>query len=103
MGSNDLRVKRQIARINGEVIEAPLKTKNAYRTLPLAENTIGVLEAQRKKTGRNPWVFPSPTGGPISPDSVLHMLRRVLKRAELPRVGFHDLRHPYVKPKTQVF
>ena len=31
----DLRVRRQIARINGEVVEAPLKTKNAYRTLEL--------------------------------------------------------------------
>jgi len=91
----DLRVRRQIARINGEVVEAPLKTKNAYRTLPLAEDTIGVLEAQRKKTGSSQWVFPSTTGGPISPDSVLHMLHRVLKRAGLPRVRFHDLRHTY--------
>ena len=91
----DLRVRRQIARINGEVVEAPLKTKNAYRTLPLAEDTIDVLEAQRKKTGDSPWVFPSPTGGPISPDSVLHMLHRVLKRAGLPRVRFHDLRHTF--------
>ena len=33
---SNLRVKRQIARVNGEVAEAPLKTKNAYRTLPLA-------------------------------------------------------------------
>ena len=99
----DLRVRRQIARINGEVVEAPLKTKNAYRTLPLAEDTIGVLEAQRKKTGSSQWVFPSTTGGPISPDSVLHMLHRVLKRAGLPRVRFHDLRHPYVKPTTKKF
>lgn len=91
----DLRVKRQIARINGEVVEAPLKTKNAYRTLPLAEDTIGVLEAQRKKAGDSPWVFPSPTGGPISPDSVLHRLHRVLKRAGLPRIRFHDLRHTF--------
>ena len=91
----DFRVRRQIARINGEVVEAPLKTKNAYRTLPLAEDTIGVLEAQRKKTGDSLWVFPSPTGGPISPDSVLHMLHRVLKRAGLPRVRFHDLRHTF--------
>ena len=96
-----LRVKRQIARINGEVVEAPLKTKNAYRTLPLAEDTIQVLKQQRKKTGSSPWVFPSPTGGPISPDSVLHMLHRVLKRAGLPRVRFHDLRHPYVKHTTK--
>src|SRR5699024_12450371 len=90
-----LRVKRQVSRINGEVVEAPLKTKNAYRTLPLAEDTIQVLKQQRKKVGSSPWVFPSPTGGPISQDSVLHMLHRVLKRAGLPRVRFHDLRHTF--------
>jgi integrase len=27
-----IHVKRQVARINGEVVEAPLKTKNSYRT-----------------------------------------------------------------------
>ena len=91
----DLRVRRQIARINGEVVEAPLKTKNAYRTLPLAEDTVSVLLEQKKKVGSSPWVFPSPNGGPISPDSVLHMLHRVLKRAGLPKVRFHDLRHTF--------
>ena len=91
----DLRVRRQIARINGEVVEAPLKTKNAYRTLPLAEDTVSILLEQKEKVGGSPWVFPSPTGGPISPDSVLHMLHRVLKRAGLPRIRFHDLRHTF--------
>ena len=91
----DLRVRRQVSRINGEVVEAPLKTKNAYRTLPLAEDTVSVLKEQRRKVGSSPWVFPSPNGGPISPDSVLHMLHRVLKRAGLPKVRFHDLRHTF--------
>ena len=91
----DLRVRRQVSRINGEVVEAPLKTKNAYRTLPLAEDTVSVLKEQRRKVGNSPWVFPSPNGGPISPDSVLHMLHRVLKRAGLPKVRFHDLRHTF--------
>ena len=77
------RVKRQVSRINGEVVEAPLKTKNAYRTLPLAEDTIAVLKQQKKKVGSSSWVFP------------LHMLHRVLKRAGLPKVRFHDLRHTF--------
>ena len=41
-------------------VEAPLKRENAYHTLPLAEDTIGVLESQRKKTGGRTWVLPSP-------------------------------------------
>ena len=97
----DLRVQRQIGRIDGKIIEMPLKTKNAYRTLPLSADAISVLMHQRRKTGSSEWVFPSPTGGPMSPDSVLHMLQRVLKRAGLPRIRFHDLRHPYVKHTTK--
>ena len=42
--------------------------------MPLAEGTIGVLEAQKKKTESSPRVFPSLTGGPISPNSVGNML-----------------------------
>ena len=99
----DLRVQRQIGRIDGKIIEMPLKTKNAYRTLPLSADAIDVLKAQKNKVGSSEWVFPSPTGGPMSPDSVLHMLHRVLKRAGLPKVRFHDLRHPYVKHTTKIF
>ena len=40
-------------------------------------------------------MFPSPTGGPLSPDSVLNMLHRVLERAGPPKVRFHDLRHTF--------
>ena len=39
--------------------------------------------------------FPSPNGGPISPDSVNNMLKRVLARAGIPKVRFHDLRHTF--------
>jgi len=98
-----LKIQRAISRQNGKVVEAPLKTKNAYRTLPLSADAIDVLKAQKNKVGNSEWVFPSPTGGPMSPDSVLHMLQRVLKRAGLPRIRFHDLRHPYVKPTTKKF
>ena len=97
------RIQRAISRQSGKVVEAPLKTKNAYRTLPLSADAIDVLKAQKKRTGTSEFVFPSPTGGPMSPDSVLHMLQRVLKRAGLPRIRFHDLRHSYVKHTTKIF
>ena len=77
--------------------------KNAYRVLPLSADAVEVLKEQRRKSGSSQYVFPSPTGGPISPDSVLHMLHRVLKRSGLSKVHFHDLRHPNVKPKTKTF
>ena len=91
----ELRVRRQIGRVGGEVLEMPLKTKNAYRTLSLAADAIDALKEQKRKADGSPWVFPSPTGDPMSPDSVLHMLHRVLKRAGLPEVRFHDLRHTF--------
>lgn len=97
-----ITVRRQISRINGKVVEAPLKTKNAYRVIPLGEQALAVLQSQQEKT-HSEYVFPSPNGGPISPDSVRNMLRRVLKRAGLPYVRFHDLRHPYVKHTTKKY
>ena len=96
-----LKIQRAISRQNGKVVEAPLKTKNAYRTLPLSADAIDVLKAQKNKVGSSEWVFPSPTGDPMSPDSVLHMLQRVLKRAGLPRIRFHDLRHTFATMALQ--
>ena len=96
-----LKIQRAISRQNGKVVEAPLKTKNAYRTLPLSADAISVLKMQKCKVGNSEWGFPSPTGGPISPDSVLHMLQRVLKRAGLPRTRFHDLRHTFATMALQ--
>ena len=91
-----LKIQRAISRQNGRVVEAPLKTKNSYRSIAIPADAVEVLKTQREKVGcGSEYVFPSPTGGPISPDSVLHMLQRVLKRAGLERVRFHDLRHTF--------
>lgn len=70
-----IRVRRQVARINGEIVEAPLKTKNSYRTISIGEDAVGILKQQKEKS-HNEYVFSSPTGGPISPDSVIQMLHR---------------------------
>ena len=89
-----IKVRRQIARVDGQIVEAPLKTKNSYRTVTISPQAIEVLKQQRAKT-HDQYVFPSPNGGPISPDSVNNMLKRVLARAGIPKVRFHDLRHTF--------
>ena len=57
-------------------------------------------EKKQRKTDSE-YVFPSPSGGPISPDSVLKMLHRVLKRAGLPEIRFHDMRHTFATVALQ--
>ena len=89
-----IKVRRQIARVDGQIVEAPLKTKNSYRTVTVSPQAIEVLKQQRAKA-HDQYVFPSPNGGPISPDSVNNMLKRVLARAGIPKVRFHDLRHTF--------
>ena len=89
-----IKVRRQVARVNGEIVEAPLKTKNSYRAVSISPQAIEVLREQKRKTN-DQYVFPSPNGGPISPDSVNNMLKRVLERAGIPKVRFHDLRHTF--------
>ena len=89
-----IHVRRQVARVDGEVKELPLKTKNSYRNISISQDAVAMLtemEAHRSSG----YVFPSSTGGPISPDSVNNMLHRVLKRAGLPSIRFHDLRHTF--------
>ena len=89
-----IKVRRQIARVDGKIVESPLKTKNSYRTVSISPQAIEVLKQQKAKTNDS-YVFPSPSGGPISPDSVNNMLKRVLERAGIPKVRFHDLRHTF--------
>ena len=87
-----IHVRRQVLRQNGKVVEAPPKTKNSYRNIAIGADAIKVLKGVEQK---DEYVFPSPYGGPMSPDSVLHMLQRVLKRAGLERILFHVLRHTF--------
>ena len=89
-----IKVRRQVARVDGQIVEAPLKTKNSYRAVSISPQAIEVLREQKRKTN-DQYVFPSPNGGPISPDSVNNMLKRVLERAGIPKVRFHDLRHTF--------
>lgn len=100
--ANSIYIQRQITRTDGEVKESPLKTKNAYRQIIVPPEVSEILKQKKdRENGFSEYVFSSPTGGPISPDSVLKMLHRVLKRAGLEKVRFHALRHTFATMALQ--
>ena len=89
-------IQRQITRLNGVIRESPLKTKNAYRQIIVAPEVIRMLkEKKEREDGFSVYVFSSPNGGPMCPDSMLKMLHRVLHRAGLEEIPFHSLRHTF--------
>ena len=52
-----IKVRRQVARVDGEIVEAPLKTKNSYRAVTISQQAIEVLKTQKAKTN-DEYVFP---------------------------------------------
>ena len=91
-----LEVKRQIQRVNGAIQETAPKTHNAYRKILLSAEAVEILKAYKEQQeGKSDYVFPSPTGGIMESDCARKMLKRVLERAGLDELRFHDLRHTF--------
>jgi integrase len=100
-----LKIERQLARINGDSIQfTQPKTKNGRRTLALGDRTMEKLRSQyerqhadRKSASEN-WVengliFTTKNGTPIHYRNLLRDFKLLLKKAGLPTIRFHDLRH----------
>lgn len=100
-----LRVTKSLQRISGRgQVLSETKTQRGRRALLLPIATVEALRAQRhfqsglRKAAGSQWterdfVFTSSTGRPLDPRNVQRMFKRVLRRARLPRMRFHDLRH----------
>jgi integrase len=87
--------------------EKSAKTKAGERTVPLSPELASILQAHRTRAkaerilrGERPaepaaddLVFVTERGTPLDGRNVLRTLHRACKRAGLPRVSFHSLRH----------
>lgn len=90
-----ITVDKQVQRINGvQKVETP-KTRQSIRTIAISKGCVKALEKLKKQQVRGTkLMFPSPTTGTYrDKNAVLRQLKRMLKRANLPNVRFHDLRH----------
>ena len=80
----------------GRLVTGETKTGTGKRTITLPPSTAGLL-AQRKKSSYSQWIFPNPLRPeqPASPGTAYNHLKTLLKRAGLPSIRFHDLRHTF--------
>lgn len=101
----ELSVVRSLQRVRGRgLVVVPPKTASSKRLVPLAPQAVAALREQRRRqlasrlkagpawAGGN-WVFTTALGLPYDPGDVTRRFQRLLERAGLPRVRFHDLRH----------
>ncbi len=100
-----LHIHRSVGtRKGGGVRVGETKTESGARTILLPPSTAEILK-QRKKKSYSEWIFHNPTVPelPLNPASAYRHLKTLLRKAELPPIRFHDLRHPYVKHTTKKY
>ncbi len=94
--------KQAIRRPSGELVVDRPKTENAIRMISSPQEAVDLLIHEHEKHPDNPYMFPSSrTGGMYNPDSVVNLLKRILKKANLPHIRFHDLRHTFATMALQ--
>src|SRR5437588_4659214 len=72
----------------------PPKSERSVRTVDMAPSVRQTLLAlQKSATG--PLVFSSEKGGPVPPSVLARAYHATIKRAQVSRIRFHDLRHTY--------
>lgn len=106
----DLRARTMVinhtaVQSSGRVIYSDnVKTKSSYRTLPLSDSLREYLSDLRRRQKENKkrygkayqatdYVCCHENGTPLRPDYITREFERVCRRAALPRIRFHDLRH----------
>jgi integrase len=98
-------VRRTLTRSGGKVVFGEPKTKKSRRSIRLTPQAVEALRAHLRRQLRDieilgdryqdqGLVFTTDTGGPINPSNLRQRsFASLLKRAGLPHMRFHDLRH----------
>ena len=78
------------------------KTEQGKRMILLPASTSNLLR-NRKTNSNSPWIFQDPRdpAKPVSPNAAYQKLKALLKKAELPSIRFHDLRHTFATHALQ--
>ena len=91
-----LNINRSIEVRNGKVTVGETKTGKGKRSFYLPVSTANVLR-ERKKNAKSEWIFTDPLRPelPVAPAAAYRKMKQLLKKAGLPNIRFHDLRHTF--------
>ncbi len=80
----------------GGLTAGDTKTSAGTRKIVLPSSTAALL-SKRKASALTEWIFPNPLKPEqsVNPGSAYRRLKILLKRAGLPNIRFHDLRHTF--------
>ena len=107
-----LTIRHTVSKVTAAVEKDKTKNASSYRSFPLLPEardiflqTLADQSVNHRLFGKayqeNPYVFKWPDGRPFPPDYITHHFARLLQKHGLPRIRFHELRHPYVKHTTK--
>ena len=80
----------------GEYTTGETKTNQGMRTIILPHSVTEILR-RRKADAISQWIFPDPVKpeDPVDPNAAYRHMKTLLRRAGLPSIRFHDLRHTF--------
>ena len=98
------------------IISDSTKTQSSYRTLPLVAPFEKILLQMKQEQEQNKrlcgksycqdyldYIYVNELGELIKPGYLTAHFPKVLEKNHMPKLRFHDLRHPYVKPTTKKY
>jgi len=107
LGKASISVVQTLYRLSsGEFVIKEPKSPHSRRLVALSPSLAELLrgyhaeqEAQKVLLGTTltgqDLVFAHPDGSPLDPSTVTHAFGKLIKKAELPHIRFHDLRHTH--------
>jgi integrase len=99
-----LSINRGLVAVGYELHETRGKTRNARRRVDLDPTTVGVVNAWREWQRAEHaavgietagWMFTDGNGEPIHPHAISQTFERIARRASVPVIRLHDVRHTH--------
>lgn len=92
----EVQIRRTVKFLHKELIVTRTKTNSSKRKIILPDS-VNELLIERHKTIDSEWVFPSKSDStlPTDPKNMYDLIKKILAKADLPYVQFHNLRHTF--------